>query len=515
MSIPSPTSRSGKRIYLSAWDLFWAVASPVLALYLFDPQTILYADWSVVGIYWLLSAGFAVLAFFAFRLQDGMTRYFSMHEAIDVAEAVLFSELMTFLALFTLTRLDDIPRSIPIVHGVLLLTGLLTARIFTKLTFTDEDTTATYYSPRKRIIVIGANPLASCFVRMLEAFAPLRQSVVAILDASPQMRGKAISGVRVLGSPNELDAIITEFSVHGIDVNRIVIAGEAQLLSSTVQQEIERVCRKRQIRLSFLPRMMDITEESAEYLVAATRPVQQNFAPPNSFFWLKRWIDVVGASALIVLLFPLFVLAGLLVCLDVGRPVFFWQERLGWKGRSFLIYKFRTLRAPFHAGSNSLDDRKPSFVGRFLRATRIDELPQLFNVLLGDMSLIGPRPLLPEDQPSNVSIRLSVRPGITGWAQINGGKLVTPEEKENLDEWYVRNATLGGDFRIMLMTLLLLMKGRMSSKETLADTIQAQTKNRDLQRLVKAPGVAPGTDSLPLSEGDESPRRLPTFMSKR
>jgi len=108
-----------------------------------------------------------------------------------------------------------------------------------------------------------------------------------------------------------------------------------------------------------------------------------------------------------------------LVLLDVGRPILFWQERLGWKGRSFLIYKFRTLRAPFDAeGNPTLAGRRPSAIGRFLRATRLDELPQLLNVLLGDMSLVGPRPLLPEDQPSNMSLRLSVhRLGASQWRQ--------------------------------------------------------------------------------------------------
>ena len=178
-----------------------------------------------------------------------------------------------------------------------------------------------------------------------------------------------------------------------------------------------------------------------------------------------------------------------MVFFDVGRPILFWQERLGWKGRSFLIYKFRTLRAPFEAADDLPNIRKPSAIGRLLRATRIDELPQLFNVLLGDMSLIGPRPLLPEDQPTNIAVRLSVRPGISGWAQLHGGKLVTPEEKERLDEWYVRNASLGLDLRIFLMTLLHLMKTRTSSKEALADSLQAQTKHLEMQRTVKAPSV--------------------------
>jgi hypothetical protein len=94
-----------------------------------------------------------------------------------------------------------------------------------------------------------------------------------------------------------------------------------------------------------------------------------------------------------------------------------------------------------------------------MRRSRLDELPQLLNILVGDMSLIGPRPLLPRDQPKNIDIRLMVRPGITGWAQVNGGILLTPEEKERLDEFYVRNASLWLDLRIVVMTALMFFRG--------------------------------------------------------
>jgi lipopolysaccharide/colanic/teichoic acid biosynthesis glycosyltransferase len=236
--------------------------------------------------------------------------------------------------------------------------------------------------------------------------------------------------------------------------------------------------------------MIGITEQMPSDIAVVAKRVQPSFADPSPYFRLKRFIDVIGASAGIILLSPVLMVASLLVLLDVGRPLLFWQERLGWKGRSFLIYKFRTLRAPFDAaGTASQKDRQPSVIGRFLRTTRIDELPQLFNVLLGDMSLIGPRPLLPEDQPANIAIRLSVRPGITGWAQINGGKLVTKEQKEKLDEWYIQNASLGLDLRISLMTVLLLLKYRIVSEEALADTAQVQLKSIDLQRTVTAPSV--------------------------
>ena len=144
---------------------------------------------------------------------------------------------------------------------------------------------------------------------------------------------------------------------------------------------------------------------------------------------------------------------------------------------SALIYKFRTLKAPFDStGHPTTGSRRPSAVGRFLRATRLDELPQLLNVLFGEMSLIGPRPLLPEDQPTNMSIRLSVRPGISGWAQVNGAKLVTKEEKEKLDKWYIRNASLWLDLRIIMMTIKVVLRGRISSQEILADTKQCKAR---------------------------------------
>jgi lipopolysaccharide/colanic/teichoic acid biosynthesis glycosyltransferase len=181
--------------------------------------------------------------------------------------------------------------------------------------------------------------------------------------------------------------------------------------------------------------------------------------------------------SLIALLSPLLMIGCLLVLLDVGPPILFWQERLGWKRRAFLVYKFRTLGAPFdNDGKAAIFGRQPSGIGRFLRASRIDELPQLLNVLLGDMSLVGPRPLLPEDQPSNTHIRLSVRPGITGWAQVHGAKLVNKEEKEKLDEWYIRHASLWSDLRIMAMTLQLMLRSRMSSPEAAADVEQVQSK---------------------------------------
>jgi len=351
---------------------------------------------------------------------------------------------------------------------------LVAARLLVRIIFSgDAGDAQDFQTRRERIILIGANPFASSFIQLLRAYAPQRQPVIAVLDDNASMVGRALAGVQVLGAPHELDSVVSEFTIHGINTDKVVIAGEVDSLSPAVLREVERICQKRQIELSFLPRMMGVTEWKVPQPQVVANPVAE--AP--SYFRLKRGIDIVASLVMLIAFFPLLMIAGLLVVLDIGTPVLFWQERQGWKRRSFLMYKFRTLSAPFDSDGNPAIGREPSPIGQLLRATRLDELPQLLNVLLGDMSLIGPRPLLPEDQPDNTAVRLSVRPGITGWAQVNGAKLVTKEDKGKLDEWYIQNASIWLDIRILWMTATMMLKSRLGSRETVADLAQVQSKD--------------------------------------
>jgi hypothetical protein len=133
------------------------------------------------------------------------------------------------------------------------------------------------------------------------------------------------------------------------------------------------------------------------------------------------------------------------------------------------LYKFRTLKTLFDPQTKEKREaHDPSAIGRFLRATRLDELPQLWNVLAGEMSLIGPRPLLPIDQPQKQSLRLTVRPGVTGWAQICGGRLISVEEKNALDEWYIHHASLQLDLLIVYRTVGMLLRGDRRNEKAIA-----------------------------------------------
>jgi lipopolysaccharide/colanic/teichoic acid biosynthesis glycosyltransferase len=172
---------------------------------------------------------------------------------------------------------------------------------------------------------------------------------------------------------------------------------------------------------------------------------------------LKRLVDVTGAAMGLILLSPLIVSLLFAVRLGIGSPVLFRQLRPGRFGRPFVLVKFRTMREATDASGGPLPDaQRLTKLGRFLRATSLDELPELWNVLRGDMSLVGPRPLLMEYLPlysAEQSRRHEVRPGITGWAQINGRNAINWEEKFRLDVWYVDNRSLRLDFKILLLTL--------------------------------------------------------------
>jgi sugar transferase EpsL len=178
---------------------------------------------------------------------------------------------------------------------------------------------------------------------------------------------------------------------------------------------------------------------------------------------LKRVIDLVGASAALVVLSPLLAVVALLVRLRMGPPVLFRQQRPGRDGRPFEMTKFRTMtdhRGP--DGALRPDADRLTALGRFLRRTSIDELPELLNVVRGEMSLVGPRPLLMEYLPlysSDQARRHEVRPGITGWTQVNGRNALTWDEKFALDVWYVDHRSTRLDLEILGRTVSQVFSG--------------------------------------------------------
>ena len=180
---------------------------------------------------------------------------------------------------------------------------------------------------------------------------------------------------------------------------------------------------------------------------------------------MKRVFDFIISLFALIILSPLFLLISLTILIGDGKPVLFRQKRVGKNNELFTIYKFRTMkRGTENVASGKLENANAKITkfGRILRATSIDELPQLFNILNGTMSLVGPRPLIPEEteirelrEKYNV---YTIRPGITGWAQVNGRDNISLKQKALLDKEYVEKQSLGFDIKILIMTVLKVLR---------------------------------------------------------
>lgn len=205
-----------------------------------------------------------------------------------------------------------------------------------------------------------------------------------------------------------------------------------------------------------------------EYAVSIDQDLNNARLAISFLDYIKRLIDIFISSVGIIICFPLVLFFCILIKLESGGPAFYFQTRVGYKGKYFKIIKLRSMRTDAEANGAKWadkDDPRITEIGKFIRKTRIDELPQFINVIKGDMSIIGPRPELPvftatfnEEIPGFVS-RLSVKPGITGWAQVNGGYDITPAEKLEYDLYYINHKSIKLENKIVVMTIKTMITG--------------------------------------------------------
>jgi len=188
--------------------------------------------------------------------------------------------------------------------------------------------------------------------------------------------------------------------------------------------------------------------------------------------FIKYMFDRIFALFLLILLLPVFLMVTMVILLSYGKPVFFRQTRPGLNEKPFELMKFRTMKDIYDENGNLLpDEERITAVGKWLRKLSLDELPQFINVLKGEMSMVGPRPLLMEYLPlynERQKRRHRVKPGITGWAQVNGRNALSWEAKFELDVWYVNHLSLALDFKILGLTLVKVLKGEGISQEGMA-----------------------------------------------
>ncbi len=319
-------------------------------------------------------------------------------------------------------------------------------------------------------VVIGPAGAVAVVARRVLTHPETRLRLIGYLSSEPGDKSEP-EGLPRLGSEADLARVAREH-----EVERVIVT-EQEMSEATTERLIEE-CKAAGLGLTFLPQHYGLLGPGIELNRLAELPVLDfRFSdPPSSTVALKRALDVVAAAALLVLLSPLLVAIALFILLDSGRPVLFRQRRIGKDGEPFTIVKFRTMDADAEERLGSLidlekldqpafkirDDPRVTRAGRLLRRSSLDELPQLANVLRGQMSLVGPRPeeeaivaLYDERQ----RVRLQVKPGITGPMQVYGRSDLTFEERLALERDYLDNLSVTGDLALLLRTPGAIVRG--------------------------------------------------------
>ncbi len=416
-----------------------------------------------------------------------------MRDGLRIVAATLVVVLGAVAIGFMVNRLDEVPRGLPVIQGLLIVSFLVGARVLTRVSHDRRIrlAPALHTDGAETVLVIGLNKLAELYLQCLAELDTGRIRIAGLLGEESRV-GLSVHSHPVLATPEQVVSALRRLELHGVFVDRILVAAPRDNLSFTAQDALSQIQETTIIRIEYLAERMGLqplparpavaTLASEETASSALMVIDQAF-DRVPYAQVKRTIDLFGSAALLITVAPLFLAVGLLVVADVGLPPVFWQQRPGLRGRPFKLYKFRTMADAYSSdGQRKSDDARVSAVGNFLRRNRLDELPQLFNILRGEMSFVGPRPLLPVDQPIDSKSRLLVRPGLTGWAQIRGGRQISPAEKAVLDMWYVRNMSLTLDLKIVLKTVPMLIFGERVTEEAIVHA------RREMQLAARASG---------------------------
>ena len=332
-------------------------------------------------------------------------------------------------------------------------------------------------------LVVGRGPEASLFIREMRERPSLGYRVIGVVDTKSLDAQMAYEGVPVIGTFESLPEVIRDSGA-----NEVIIA-DPEVNADTLFEVMIRCGRRRGVEFRIAPSLFNCLPRKTEIDQIGVLPMIRLFREPlsSSARILKRTFDFIFAALAIALLFPLWLLVALLIKLDSKGPVFYTQERVGMDGRLFLLYKFRTMKAgadpelhreyqrAFIAGraeANLGNDKKPTYklladpritrIGKMMRRTSLDEVPQLLNVLLGDMSLVGPRPPIPYEVEAYElwhRKRLDMKPGLTGLWQVSGRNRLPFEEMVRLDLFYIENWSLLLDIKIILRTGFVVLAG--------------------------------------------------------
>ncbi len=424
---------------------------------------------NLVGIRFYLSTYLfwgITLVFFLHSAQLYYTnRYLSiLREWLSVAKCVLMASVLTVLFIFIL-KIDIFSRTVFIETSFLLLLTLSIWRVIKRLIvrYLIQQGYANY-----NVLIVGAGRIGLNLAEEIKAFPYLGIRMIGFLD---DIRMNERDGIKVLGKISDLEQVVKKYFIDEIYVT---IPSERGISAEIIQKGIRLGKTVRVVADHFgLPYSL----VRLNYVGAIPLLAYFEKSEHGAESWIKRLLDIAISGLILILLFPLFIIVVFVIQLESPGPVLYVSKRSGRKGAIFSFYKFRSMIKNADSLKEQIrhksevdgpifkikKDPRLTKIGAFLRKYSFDELPQLINVLKGDMSLIGPRPF-PVEESNNIEYkhipRLNIRPGITGLAQIKGRSSLKFSQWMRWDNWYVNNWSLGLDVKILLWTIPAVFKGK-------------------------------------------------------
>lgn len=312
---------------------------------------------------------------------------------------------------------------------------------------------------RRKVIIVGAGVTGARVLQKIQDHPEIGFNVIGFIDADPDKKGKKIGGVEVIGGPEILEEVIKTGKVDE------VIIAIPSLPKDKVMNWISSM-ETTGVRFRIVSDAFSVLSRGTKIDLIGEFPLLEmgSGEVSNVYLFLKRAMDIFISAFLLLLTLPLWIFIAIAIKLDSKGPVIFKHERVGYRGKRFVLYKFRTMfvdTPPFSESPKREDDPRITRVGRFLRKTSLDELPQLLNVLKGEMSLVGPRPEMPfivERYSAWERRRLEAKPGITGLWQILGRKDLPLQENIHYDFYYIKNRSIMLDLMILLKTIPAVLK---------------------------------------------------------
>ena len=435
--------------YMLAWYLkFESIfASKKQGVGVLEMETYFYALYFIVP-------GYVILYYF-FNMYTSKRTARRKYEVYGIVKANTVGALLFTVVLYVINEPNFSRSMIVIFYGLNTTLSILSRQILRNL--------LQYFRRKgynlKHILLVGYSRAAEEYITRINSNPQWGYVVRGILDDRVP-RGTIYKGVKVLGSIANLMIILPENKLDEIAIT-LSLQDYGRL------EEIVDLCEKSGVHTKFIPDYNSLipsrpyTEDLMGLPVINIRYVPLT----NTLNWVaKRIVDVVGSAVGLVLVSPIMLLTAIAVKVSSPGPVIFKQERIGLHNKPFQMYKFRTMEIQKEAAEKKAwtvkDDPRVTKVGKFLRRTSLDEFPQLYNILRGDMSLVGPRPERPlfvekfKEEIPRYMIKHQVRPGLTGWAQINGYRGDTSIRKRiDYDIFYIENWTMGLDIKILFLTI--------------------------------------------------------------